>query len=309
MWMLRKNKKEPVLHQWAEYQNQFKNLKKPSEAVALLQEILDVFGNVDKQALEQIILFLKQISQDIQFKYYKARCKYIIIPPEDSLAFWVSHVLGSLPETSRFSNFESEVQELLKILSEVSEEADGGNTNLISSNYKKDVEIVMSLFKEKYPIFFTGMTRDPVFIPIMNFCLRTGSVLSVPRLHCFGLFKPKSETEHPIVVILHSLAHILHYQITEELDILPPGFENLYYRLFDYLVMTDTDWAETFAEIVVASMLYETPYMPLVAYMELNQEDQNEIRHYLCWLEAIYSSSLQDNIKKLILEYEGRLRA
>lgn len=309
--MFRKNKKvldnQPENKQWINFQKRFKSIRKPSEAIQLLQEAVDVFKNVDKHALEHFILFLRQNAEDFQFKYYRARCTYIIIPPEDSLAFWVSYVLGSLPETSRFSFFESEVQELLKVLSQVTNEKE--RENHVHNLPIKEVEFALSLLREKYPIFFKGVTREPILIPILNFSVKSGSVLSIPRLHCFGLFKSKNETEHPLVAILHSFVHILHYQITEELNILPPGFANLHHKLFDELEMSCADWAEIFAETVVSSLLYETEYMSLVAYMELSQQDQRDISNYLSWLEMIYASSLQDNIQKLILKSEGRLRA
>jgi hypothetical protein len=294
-----------------ELQDRFKAVKEPSEAVELLHEAIDFFKNVDKHTLEHFILYLRQTAEDLQYKYYKARCNYIIIPPQDSLAFWVSFVLGSLPETSRFSFFEGEVHELLKVLSQESDKAEilRFENTVYRHLPEKEVEIVLSLFKEKYPVFFTAVTKDPVLIPIMNFSVSNGSVLSIPRLHCFGLFKPKNETEHPLVAVMHSFAHILHYQLTEDLDVLPPGFSNLHSMLFDELEMSSTDWAETFAETVVSSLLYESAYMPLVAYMELSQQDQKEISNYLIWLETIYASSLQDNIQKLILKSEGKLRA
>lgn len=310
--MFRKNSKvlesQPENQQLISFPKRFKSIRKPIEAIQLLQEAIDVFRNVDKHELEHFILFLRQNAEDFQFKYYRARCTYISIPPEDSLAFWISYVLGSLPETSRFSFFESEVQELLKILSQksiVEKERGNPERNLPI----KEVEVVLSLLKEKYPIFFRGVTREPILIPIMGFSVKGGSVLSIPRLHCFGLFKPKNETEDPLVVILHSIVHILHYQLTEDLNVLPPGFKNLHHKLFDELEMSCTDWAETFAETVVSSLLYETEYMPLVAYLELGQQDQKEISDYLFWLEMIYASSLQDNIRKLILKCKGRLRA
>lgn len=299
--------KEPKNRPWNDFEKRFKSIRKPSEAIQLLQEAIDVFKSVDKHELEHFILFLRQNAEDFQFKYYKARCTYIIIPPEDSLAFWVSYVLGSLPEASRFSFFESEVQELLKVLSQVPSEKE--KRSLVYNLPMKEIEVALSLLKEKYPIFFKGVTREAILIPIMNFSVTRGSVLSIPRLHCFGLLRPKNETEHPLLAILHSFLHILHYQLTEDLKVLPLGFENLYHKLFDGLEMTSGEWAETFAETVVASLLYETEYMPLVAYMELGQQDHMEISNYLSWLETIYASSLQDNIQKLILKCEGRLRA
>ena len=99
------------------YQRKFKSLRNPDEAVELLQQTIDQFANADKHSLEQFILYLRQTADDIRFKYYKARCLYTLIPPEDALSFWVCNTLGSLPQTIRFSNFEGEVLELLKILS------------------------------------------------------------------------------------------------------------------------------------------------------------------------------------------------
>lgn len=311
MEMFRKNNKvfdnQLESRQWINFQKRFKSIRNPSEAIQVLKEAIDIFRDVDKHKLEHFILYLRQNAEDFQFRYYTARCTCIIIPPEDSLAFWISYILGSLPETSRFSFFESEVQELLKVLSQVSpeKEREKHDHNLPF----KEVNVVLSLLKEKYPLFYKGVIREPILIPIFNFSVKTGSVLSIPRLHCFGLFKPKNETENPLVLILHSIVHILHYHVTEDLDILPPGFANLHHKLFDELEMSSTDWAEIFAETVVSSLLYETEYMSLVAYMELGQQDQMEISNYLSWLEMIYVSSLQDNIQKLILKCEGRLRA
>ncbi len=299
--------KESKNRHWNDFEKRFKSLRQPSEAIQLLQDVIDVFKNADKHELEHFILFLRQNAEDFQFKYYKARCTYIIIPPEDSLSFWVSYVLGSLPETSRFSFFENEVQELLKVLFQVPSEKE--KRPLASNLPTKEVEVALSLLKEKYPIFFKGVTREPILIPIMDFSVIRGSVLSIPRLHCFGLLKAKNETEHPLLVILHSFVHILHYQLTEDLKVLPLGFANLHHKLFDGLEMSSAEWAETFAETVVSSLLYETEYMSLVAYMELGQQDHMEISNYLSWLETIYASSLQDNIQKLILKCEGRLRA
>jgi hypothetical protein len=290
--------------------NKFKTIKDPDEAIQLLQETINLLSNVDKPALQSFIVSLRQIAEDYKFKYYKARCKYIIIPPDVALSFWVCYVLGSQPETTRFSFFEGEIQELLKILSLVSKE-----DNFFLQNNKekylpvREVETVLTLIKDRYPMFYSGVTKEPVLIPIMNFSVMTGSILCIPRLHCFGFFKTKSEAVYSIVSILHSVVHILHYQLTEDLNILPPGFRNLHQKLFEYIEMTLEDWAETFAEIVVASLLYDTEYMPLVAYMELCQEDQEAISNYLSWLEMIYVSSLQENIQKLIQESEGKLRA
>lgn len=309
--MFHKNKKvlekEPKKRQWNDFERRFKSIRKPSEAIQLLREAIDVFKSVDKHELEYFILFLRQCAEDFQFKYYKARCTYIIIPPEDSLAFWVSYVLGSLPEASRFPVFESEVQELLKVLFQVSGEKE--KHSIASHLPNKEVEVALSILKEKYPIFFKGVTREPILIPIMDFSMNSGSVSSIPRLHCFGILRSKNESEHPLLSILHSFVHILHYQLTEDLKVLPLGFENLYHKLFDGLEMSSGEWAETFADTVVSSLLYETEYMSLVAYMELGQQDHMEISNYLSWLETIYASSLQDNIQKLILKCEKRLRA
>lgn len=292
---------------WVKFEKKFKAINKTENAVQLLQESIEMFCNVDKHGLEDFILNLRQIAQDLQFKYYKARCNAIIIPPEDSLTFCIGHVLGSLPETTRFSYFESEVQALLKILSRVTKEKERDPSRTYVP--RKEIEGALFLLKEKYPIFFTGVTKDPMLIPIFNFSITSGSVLSLPHLHCFGVFKPTNADEHPLVSILHSIVHILHYQLTEDLDILPPGFANLHQSLFDDHEILNLDWAETFAELIVASLLYETEFMPLVAYMELSHSDQKEISKYLSWLETIFASSLQDNIQRLILKCEGKLRA
>lgn len=309
--MFRKNRKvfdkQPDDRQWINFQKRFKCIRNPSEAIQVLHEAIDIFRDVDKHKLEHFILYLRQNAEDLQFKYYNARCTCIIIPSEDSLAFWISYILGSLSEKSRFPFFESEVQLLLKVLSQVSHEK--VSEKLDHNLPLKEINVVLSLLKEKYPIFYKGVTRDPILIPIMNFSMKTGSVLTIPRLHCIGLFNPKNETEHPLVSILHSIVHLLHYQVTEDLNILPLGFANLHHKLFDELEMSSVDWAETFAETVVSSLLYETEYMSLVAYLELGQQDHKEISNYLTWLEMIYASSIQDNIQKLILKCEGRLRA
>lgn len=307
--MVKKTKKVVESHKEIKAPNslvmKFKWIKSPGQAIEQLQESIEINRNLDKHELEHFILNLRQIAQDIQFKYYKARCKAIIIPPEDSLTFCVDYFIGSINEKARFSTFESKVQELLKILSQITQEIGKGCAPL---DRGKAIETPLALFEEKYPVFFKGVTKDPILIPLLNFSVATGSVLSLPDLHCFGLFKSKSKDEPVLVSVLHSLAHILHYQLTGDLTILPPGFANLHHALFDDELL-NLNWSETFADLLVASLLYETEYMPLVAYMELSQEDQMEIKKYLSWLEMIYASYLQDNIQRLILKSEGKLRA
>jgi len=312
MVMFKKKRKvserQPEEHQWIEFQERYKSVKRPFEAITLLQDTIDVFGNVDKHMLEELILFLRQNAEDHRYKYYRARCMYIVIPPEHALAFWISYVLGSLPENTRFSVFESEVQELHKVLLQMSEEKEK-TINLKLTSLYREIETAFSLIKDKFPIFFRNVTREPIMVPVMDFSIKSGSVLSIPRLNCVALMKTRNQTEHPLISTLHSLVHILHYRLTEDLEVLPPGFANTYDKLFDELILSSKAWAEAFAETVVSSILYETEYMPLVAYLELSQEDHKEIANYLSWLEMIYASSLQDNMQKLILKSVSQLRA
>lgn len=309
--MFRKSKKEfesqKEFQAWRAFEKEFKSIRKPKDAVRLLQEAIDLLGSMDKQSLGHFILYLRQIAEDLQFKYYKARCPAILIPPEDSLTFTVCYVLGNLPEMSRFSEFEGKVQELLKILAQAQTEKQRGFGK--ASLPQKEVATILSLIKGKYPVFYTGITQEPVLIPVFDFPAASGSILSLPHLHCFGLFRAKNEDKPFLVSILHSFIHILHYRLTEDLQVLPPGFVNLYARLFDDHEFLDQDWSEVFADLVVASLFYGTEYMPLVAYMELCYKEQEEISKYLSWLEMIFAASLQENIRRLILKSEGRLRA
>lgn len=314
--MLRNNKllnRGTRVEQPLVYQKKFKALRNPSEAMKLLQEITDQFANADRHSLEHLIVYLRQCADDIQFKYYKARCLYTIIPPEDSLAFWVSYTLGSLPENIRFSTFEGEVLELLKVLSL----ADQGNLKLKQNTWKnnsapsKAMDLALSFLKEEYPVFFNSITKNPLLVPILNFRLksREGAVMTIPRLHCLGVFQPCMTEEGSLIPILHALAHVLHHYLTEDANVMPPGFLNMYKKVFDDYPRNPVEWEEIFAEIFVASLLYETEYMPLVAYMELCHEDQVVIRNYFTWLEMIFASSLQDNMQRVIHQWDELRRA
>lgn len=295
------------------YQKRFKALRNPLEAVELLQEVTDQFANADKHSLEHFIVYLRQCADDIQFKYYKARCLYTLIPPEDSIAFWVCYTLGSLPENIRFSNFEGEVLELLKVLSL----ADQETPRFKKSTWKnlsapsKDIDLALSLLKEEYPIFFNSITKNPLLIPVLNFRLvsREGSVMTIPRLHCLGFFQPCMTEEGSLIPILHAIARVLHHYLTEDANVMPPGFLNMYQKVFDDYPRNPVEWEEIFAEIFIASLLNETEYMPLVAYMELCHEDQVIIRNYFTWLEMIFASSLQDNMQKIIHQCDELRRA
>ncbi|AGA69469.1 hypothetical protein Desdi_2024 [Desulfitobacterium dichloroeliminans LMG P-21439] len=286
------------------YQKKFRNLRYPDEAVELLQQVIDQFAKADKHSLQQLIVYLRQTADDIRFKHYHARCLYTLIPPEDALAFWVCYVLGSLPEDIRFANFTGEVLELLKVLSL----ADQGSSGLRQAPWAKitgpshEVSLALALIKEEYPIFFHSITKDPLLVPLLDFGLKAkeGNLMIIPRLHCLGIFQPGKAGEDSLIPILHALSHILHYVLTEDVLVMPPGFLNMYQKIFDDYSKSPEEWEEIFAEIFIASLLYETEYMSLVAYMELCQEDQVVIRNYFTWLETIFSSSLQDNMQKII---------
>ena len=71
------------------YQKRLRTLHKPEEIKDYLQEVVEGLAKADKTALVDFILALRQWADDIQFRYYKARCRYTIIPPEDALAFWM----------------------------------------------------------------------------------------------------------------------------------------------------------------------------------------------------------------------------
>lgn len=282
----------------------FKKISSPLEAKQLLKQAIDAFHSVDKHLLQDLILSLRQNATDLKFKHYRARCQYILIPPEDSLTFWINYVLGHCPEGSRFSVFEGEVQELLKIL----------DTSLIERNNsvdlpRQEISTAVRLIKDKCPGFLSGLTREPILIPVMNFSIKNGSVLSWPQLNCFALFVPKNEEVQSLISILHSLVHIIHYNLTEELEVLPLGFENLLRKLSEDQTGRQSISAETFAETITASLLYDTEYMSLVAYMEFDHQQQEEIHHYLTWLQRMFYSGLGDNVKKMMAEHQKKLRA
>ena len=90
---------------------------------------------------------------------------------------------------------------------------------------------------------------------------------------------------------------------------MPPGFANIVKQVFDDYHMSLEDGGEFFAETFVATLLYDTEYMPLVAYMELCQEDQVALKSYFSWLETIYASSLQDNMLRVIHQWKELRRA
>lgn len=133
--------------------------------------------------------------------------------------------------------------------------------------------------------------------------------MTIPRLHCLGVFQPNRNEEELLLPILHALAHILHHSLTEDAKVMPPGFTNMVKQIFDDYQMNSEDGGEFFAELFVASLLYDTEYMPLVAYMELCHEDQAVIRNYFTWLETIYASSLQDNMLRVIHQWDELKRA
>ncbi|MGI1657834.1 MAG: hypothetical protein ACRKFN_02560 [Desulfitobacterium sp.] len=290
-----------------------KNLRYPDEAVELLQQVIDQLAKADKHSLQQLILDLRQAADDIRYKHYKARCLYTLIPPEDALAFWICYVLGSLPEDIRFANFSGEVLELLKILSL----ADRGSYGSRKAPWSKivgpihELDLALALIKEEYPIFFHSVTEDPLLVPLLDFGLKEkeGNLMTVPRLHCLGIFKPNRGGEGSLIPILHALTHILHHALTEDPQVIPPGFLNMYQEIFDDCLRSSGEWEEIFAEIFIASLLYETEYMSLVAYMELCQEDHVVIRNYFTWLEMIFSSSLQANMQKIIHQGDELRRA
>ncbi|AFM00723.1 MULTISPECIES: hypothetical protein [Desulfitobacterium] len=298
--------------QYLAYQKKIKTMRSPAEAIEFLQEVTEGLANADRHALEAFILYLRQWADDIQFKYYKARCLYMTIPPEDSLAFWLCYTLGRLPETIRFSSFEGEVLELLKILSlaEQSPTTWKQDTWGKKDALCKEMDCALSFLKEDYPVFFNSLTKNPLLVPVLSFRLklREGSLMTIPRLHCLGVFQPNMEREL-LLPILHALVHILHYSITEDTKVMPPGFMNMVKQIFDDYQMNPEDGGEFFAELFVASLLYDTEYMPLVAYMELCHEDQIIIKNYFTWLETIYASSIQDNMLRVIHQWDELRRA
>lgn len=296
--MFRKNAREALVmnRRIVLLRERYKNIRTPQEARYLLHQTLEILIFVDKITLQNFILELRQNATDLKFKYYRARCQYILIPPEDALTFWINHILGHCPEGSRFANFEGEILELLKIL----ETAKVKENQPCFSPYK-EVSAAFKIIKDKYPGFLAGLTREPLLICVINFSLRGKDVLSWPQHHCFALFESANDVEHSLVAILHSLVHLVHYHLTEDLNVLPPGFENL---------QNDQALnAENFAETMTASLLYDTEYMSLVAYMELSHQQHEAIRHYLAWLQSMFFTGLGESVKKLMEEHHHKLHA
>jgi hypothetical protein len=284
-------------------QERFQKIRTPQEARVLLHQTLELLITVDKPILEKFILNLRQNATDLKFSYYRARCQYILIPPEDALTFWINYILGNCPEKSRYAYFEGEILELLKIL-EIAQ---------LNENRRclphKNVSAALKIVKAKYPGFLTGLTKDPLLIPLMNFSLQGEAGLEWPQHHCLTLFTPPNNEEYSLVTILHSLVHFIHYHLTEDLAVLPPGFENLQKDLLEESNVFQTLNAESFVETITASLLYETDYMSLVAYMEFNQQQQEAIRQYLLWLQNMFFTGLGENVKKLMEEHQRKLQA
>lgn len=297
--------------QYLAYQKKLKTLRNPTEAMEFLQEIMNQLANADKHALEDFIVYLRQWADDIQFKYYKARCLYMLIPPEDSLAFWICYTLGSLPQKTRFANFKGEVLELLKILSMTEQKTSKYDFKAQKDELCKEIDWALSLLKEEYPVFFNSMTRDPIIVPVLNLQLESeqGSLMTIPRLHCLGIFQSKKNQAELLLSILHAMSHILHYSLTEDAIVMPPGFINMVKQVFDDYQISFDDGGEFFAATFVASLLYDTEYMSLVSYMELCREDQAAIKSYFLWLETIYASSLHDNMVRVIHQWNELRRA
>lgn len=281
----------------------YKRLRNPFEAIQLLQQTLELVRHLDMNLRHELISNLRQIATDLQFKHYRARCQFILIPPEDALIFWICNRIGQCSEMVRFAYFEEEIHELTKTLATVVS---------VNDQYyfpQKEVTTALELIKLKYPHFLIDLIREPIIIPILNFRISRVIQMDWPRYHCFALFAPKNEEEDRLLpTILHALVHIIHLNLTGDLTILPIGFENLMKQLSVDLPGTPIRNAELFAEILAASLFYNTEYMPLAAYMELGQHDQEEIQHYLDWLQDMYTG-LGDKIKKMMEEHQRALRA
>lgn len=303
--MFQKNTKEilETNRQIMILRDKYKRLRNPFEAIQLLQETLEIVRHMDKHQREELILNLRQIATDLQFKHYRARCQFILIPPNDALTFWICNSLGHCQEVLRFAYFEEEIRELIKILATVVSEK--------GLNYlpQKEVTTALELLKSKYPQFVMDLTREPILIPILNFRVLGVSQMSWPQRHCVVLSAPENGEEDCLLpTILHAIAQIIHYNLTGDLTILPLGFEHLMKKLSMDLTGTPLTDAESFAEIVTASLFYNTEYMPLAAYMELGKNDHAEIQQYLNWLQDMYSG-VGDNIKKMMEEHQRALRA
>lgn len=281
----------------------FKRLRNPFEAIQLLQQTLELVRHLDMHSRHELIVNLRQIATDLQFKHYRARCQFILIPPEDALIFWMCNRIGQCSEMVRFAYFEEEIRELTKTLATVA---------AINDQYylpQKEVTAALELIKLKYPNFLINLIREPIIIPILNFRISGILQMDWPRDHCFALFAPKNgEEDHLLPTILHALVYIIHFNLSGDFTILPIGFENLMKKLSVDLPGTPIRNAELFAEIFAASLFYNTEYMPLAAYMELGQHDHEEIQYYLDWLQNIYTG-IGDNIRKMMEEHQRALHA
>ncbi|AHF06804.1 hypothetical protein [Desulfitobacterium metallireducens] len=282
----------------------YKKISTPHEARFLLHQTIEFLISVDKIVLQNFILDLRQNATDLKFKHYRARCQYILIPPEDALTFWINHVLGHCPEGSRFAYFEGEILELLKILETVRIKEDQPFLSL-----HKEISVAFKIFKDNYPGFLAGLTREPLLIPVMDFSLQGEAVVGCPQHHCFALFASSTDMEHSLVTILQSLVHIFHYYLTEDFEVLPPGFDNLQGELSEESIALQALNAESFTETITASLLYDTEYMSLVAYMEFSHQQHEAIKQYLMWLQNMFFNGLGENVKKLIEEHHQKLHA
>lgn len=309
-----KSSKEDVVEKISQLQRKFYNLASVEEGISALQEVVSNLHNGDRHTLAQQILKFRQIADDLQFRYYKARCTHIFIPPQDALAFWIALSIGSLPEHSRLADLEGEVLELLKIMTQASSESTSSRSNTDGGEYEllaKETEIAITLFKENFPVLFHHLTKTPILMPLLSFSLqeREETVFTIPRLNCLGFFNKEVGEGELLVSILQGIAHLIHYQLTEDLRIMPPGFWNIYGQVFDDNMLTPYEGKAIFADLFSASLLYDTEYMPLVAYMEFCQKDQEQIKRYFRWLERIFKSTIQANMQKVIYHYEECRRA
>lgn len=306
--------RDDVVEKISQLQRKFYNLASVEEGISALQEVVVNLHNGDRHTLAQQILKFRQIADDLQFRYYKARCTYILIPPQDALAFWIALSLGSLPEHSRLADLEGEILELLKIMTQASPESTALGPSRDEGEYElltRETEIAITLLKESFPVLFHHLTKTPILMPLLNFSLqeREETVFTIPRLNCLGFFNKEIGEGELLVSILQGIAHLIHYQLTEDLRIMPPGFWNIYGQVFDDNMLTPYEGKEIFADLFTASLLYDTEYMPLVAYMEFCQKDQEQIKRYFVWLERIFKSTLQANMQKVIYHYEECRRA
>jgi len=294
------------------YQKRLRTLHKPEEIKDYLQEVVEGLAKADKTALVDFILALRQWADDIQFRYYKARCRYTIIPPEDALAFWMCYTLGSLPEQIRFSSFAGEVLEFLKILAMTEETASSWKLKAGEKDRVcKEFDRALSLFKDEYPVFYSHLVRNPILVPFLKLKLKSpqGCLFTVPRLHFIGVLQQEFNQEEFFLSVLDAIARLIHYAITEDNLVMPPGFENVVKKVFEDYPLSGEEGGEFFAEVFIASLLYETEYMPLIAYMELSHEDQIILKNYFSWLENIFASTIQDNMVRVIQQWNELKRA